>query len=65
MYGITRLNQISRESVVLIRFRDSFGLKIAKIKKRKIVNLIYLLVHPIDGIVILDMFLNLYSNAEV
>ena len=33
---------------VLIRFRDSFGLKKAKIKKRKIPILMYLSVQPID-----------------
>ena len=32
----------------LLRFRDSFGLKKAKIKKRKIPDLKYLSVHPSD-----------------
>ena len=34
----------------LLRFRDSFGFKKAKIKKRKIPDLIYLSVHPIDSV---------------
>ena len=37
-------------SAVLLRFRDSFGLKIAKIKKRKIPEMIYLSIHPIDSV---------------
>ena len=37
-------------SVVLLRFRDSFGLKKAKIKKRKIPDWIYLSVDPIDSV---------------
>ena len=32
----------------LLRFRDCFGLKKVKIKKRKILGLTYLSVHPID-----------------
>ena len=39
-----------KEPVVLLRFRGSFGLEKAKIKKRKIANLIYLSVHPIDWV---------------
>jgi len=34
----------------LLWFRDSFGVKKAKIKKRKIPDLIYLSVHPIDSV---------------
>ena len=37
-------------SAVLLRFRDGFGFKKAKIKKRKIWNSIYLSVHPIDSV---------------
>ena len=37
-------------SAVLLRLRDSFGLKKAKIKKRKFQKLIYLSVHPIDSV---------------
>ena len=36
-------------SVVLLLFRDSFGLKKAKTKKRKNPDLIYLSVHSIDS----------------
>ena len=39
-----------KESPVLLRLRDSFGLKKAKIKKRKIPDLIYLSVYPLDSI---------------
>ena len=34
----------------LLRFIDSFGLKKAKIKERKILDLIYLSVHLIDSV---------------
>jgi len=44
-YSITRLNRISRG-----RFRDSFGLKKAKIKKRKIPDVKSLSVDPIDSV---------------
>ena len=37
-------------SADLLRFRDGFGLKKAKIKKRKIPDLNYLSVHPIDSV---------------
>ena len=37
-------------SEVLLRFRDSFGLRIVKIKKIKIPDLIYLSVDPIDSV---------------
>ena len=37
-------------SAVLLRFRDSFGFKKAKIKKIKIPELKYLSVHPIDSV---------------
>ena len=35
---------------VSLKIRDSFGLKEAKIKKRKIPDPIYLSVHPIDSV---------------
>ena len=37
-------------SDVLLRFRDIFGLKKAKIKKKNIPDPIYLSVHPIDSV---------------
>ena len=49
-YSITRSNRISRGRPFLLRFRDSFGLKKAKIKKIKIPDLVYLSVHPIDSV---------------
>ena len=42
--------QNRKRLVVLLRFRDSFSLKKAKIKKRKIPDLIYLSVHPVDSV---------------
>ena len=35
---------------ILLQFRESFGFKKAKIKKRKIPDLIYLSVHPVDSV---------------
>ena len=35
---------------VLLQFRESFGFKKAKIKKRKIPDLTYLSVHPLDSV---------------
>ena len=43
-YNIVKPNL--KGSAILLRFKDSFGLKKAKIKKRKNLNLIYLSVHP-------------------
>ena len=37
-----------KEPADLLRFRDSLGLKKAKVKKGKIPDLIYLTVHPVD-----------------
>ena len=45
-YNTVKLNL--KRSAVLFRFRDSLGLK--KAKKRKIPDLIYLWVHPIDSV---------------
>ena len=47
-YNTVKLNL--KGSAVLLRFRDSFGFKKAKIEKRKITDLKYLSVHPIDSV---------------
>jgi len=52
-YIVVQYNTVKpnlKGSAVLLRFRDSFGLKKAKIKKRKIQNLIYLSVYPLDSV---------------
>ena len=48
-YITVKSNLKGSAGLLQFQFRDSFGLKKAKMKKRKIPDLIYLSVHPIDS----------------